>query len=642
MPNKIMRIFISKYKALFLIIVFVLCFITQEDVANAQIFSGSGWGLGLPSLGDLINQGLASLANVALTAGGYLVSISGYILNVSIVLTLHIKDFVNSTPAIYSLWRIIRDITGLFFIFYLIYTAIMMMVKNDGTTGYGNLLKNVVIAGILINFSFFITSVAIDASNVVSQAIYNAMIPNQTKVQIDESTNLNSFVAQAGKGQISDIFMNSLKLQKLYDTKGNNLGAQIGDPFKIILIGLTGTVMMVTTSASFLIAALAFVARLVILIFLLAFSSLWFAADIIPQIKNKFNFWGHLSSQLIFMPAYLFLMYVGLTMLNESNILGAADIYSLSSIPITGDWIFPYITLAFNFTIVVIMLNLPLLYGLKMGGVATDKLSGLINKVNAYKVWGNVSSTVGGNTLGRFGAWQDQLSANTRFGNSVVGRAIRSVTTGALASSKYGGDKTWADREKATKERLTRRDEIIKNQNLNKAIGYATGGTIKRALTLGSVMDIKDALKKMNSKQKIALGARTLKDPNIVKWLSSGDFKAISDEKDEKLLSDEDKKEIKDARNKALRDAVTKSGGPDKATIEYMVDEMDGKDLLKVKDLLKNPDVIEHLRISQLETLAKEKLDQSTKDAIKNEIQTIKPSGQVHPALAWIGNNKSW
>ena len=376
------------------LITFILIFLaTNINTTNAADGNGllSNF-LGVPSLFDFINTGVANLMNLILMGSAMLVSLAGYILNVSIVLTLHIKDFVTATPAVYTLWRIIRDITGLFFIFYILYAAIMIMTQNSGAGGYGKMLKDIVIAGILINFSFFITSVAIDASNVVSQAIYNAMIPNQTKVQITQGTTMNSLVENAGKGQISDIFMNSLKIQTLYDPKGNNKGPEVGNTFKIILIGVTGTIMMITTSASFIIGSLAFIARFVVLIFLLAFSSIWFAADIIPQLKDKFNFWSTLKSQLIFMPIYLLLMYAGLTILNESNIIGAANVGSLTDMPFAKDWIFPYAVLGFNFTIVIIMLNAPLIYALKMGGVATDKLSGLINKWSAKNVWGNVGT----------------------------------------------------------------------------------------------------------------------------------------------------------------------------------------------------------------------------------------------------------
>jgi hypothetical protein len=254
-----------------------------EDTPNGSAVSTGAKNLGTnlvaqffqyTSLLDLINSAVATFVNWAMAAAGFLLSTSAYVLDVSINLTLNIKAFVEATPAIYSVWRILRDITGLFFIFYLLYAATQMMTGFGKGGSYASTVKNIIIAGVLINFSFFIVSVSIDFSNVISQAIYNAMIPDEVVMRINPKTNLSEMVANAGKSNISNIFMNSLRIQKIYDTNGNYLGTNISDPVKTALIGIAGVVMMITTAASFILAALAFIARLIILIFLLAFSSL--------------------------------------------------------------------------------------------------------------------------------------------------------------------------------------------------------------------------------------------------------------------------------------------------------------------------------------------------------------------------------
>jgi len=341
------------------------------------------------SLPDLFNSAAANIANLALAAAAMLLTASAYILDVSIRLTLNIKSFIDSTPVIYSVWKILRDLTGLFFIFYLIFAAIQMMTGMGKGPSYGSTIKSIIIAGILINFSFFIVSVAIDFSNVLSQTIYQAMVPSTRVLTIDPNTKLSKIVGEAGVSDISNIFMNSLRIQNIYDTKGNKLGTNIGDPIKILLIGIVGVIMMITTAASFIFAALAFIARLVILIFLLAFSSLWFVTGVIPQIKKHLNFWGYLWEQLIFMPIYLLLMYVGLTVLNGSNLLLAADA-SFNTLPAGTNWLMPYIILAVNFAIVIVILNLPLVVGLSMGGKATTWLKSSMGKWDATKVWKNV------------------------------------------------------------------------------------------------------------------------------------------------------------------------------------------------------------------------------------------------------------
>lgn len=424
-----------------LILVTSIVFIIPTSYTNAAGPTGSGVKTGevsndsgflskifaFSSLPDLFNSAIANIANLAMAGAGMLLAMSAYILDVSIRLTLNIKTFVDSTPVIYSVWRILRDITGLFFIFYLIYAAIQMIIGVSKGPSYGATIKSIIVAGVLINFSFFIVSVTIDFSNVLSQTIYRAMVPNTKVLSINPNTGISTLVSEAGSSNISNIFMNSLRIQNIYDTNGNKLGTQIGDPVKIALIGLAGVIMMITTAASFVLASLAFIARFIILIFLLAFSSLCFVGSVIPQIKNHLKFWSRLWDQLIFMPVYLLLMYVGLSIVNGSNLLLGAN-NTFNTLPTGTNWLMPYIILAVNFTIVIFILNLPLVVALGLGGHATSWFKSSIDKWDAKGVWKNV------------GMWTRDKAAVGAWNN----------TGGRVAStlSKNEGFKDFASRSK--------------------------------------------------------------------------------------------------------------------------------------------------------------------------------------------------
>lgn len=447
---------------IFTVVLAVVVFVMPQSFAQAQgglvpasIVTGAGIStsiaaanqgtnliaqfLKFTNLPDLLNSTLASIVNLAVAIAGFILGIAAYLLDVSIGLTLNIKAFVEATPAVYSVWRILRDITGLFFIFYLLYAAIQMMTGLNRGPSYASIIKNIVIAGILINFSFFIVSIGIDFSNVISQAIYNAMIPNHTVMRIDPNTNLSTIVGTAGKSNISNIFMNSLKIQQIYDTNGNRLGTNVADPIKIALIGVAGVVMMITTAISFVIAALAFIARLVILIFLLAFSSLWFVGWIIPEINKHFSFFqGQLFNQLIFMPAYLLLMYVALTIVNGSNIIGAGRL-DAGAVSSAENWIMPYVLLSINFAIIIIILNLPLVVGLSMGGLATGWLGKSISKWDARKIWGDIKdkapASVWNNTGGRVSS---KLAQNESFKNFAGKYAIGELALKGVKGAASG------------------------------------------------------------------------------------------------------------------------------------------------------------------------------------------------------------
>lgn len=353
---------------------------------------------------SFFNSILASIVNTALGAASVLLNIAAALLNVSVIITLHISDFVNATPAIFSLWQTIRDITGLFFIFVLLYAAIQMILGIGGS--YKNTLKSIVIAAFMVNFSFFVVSLAIDASNIISAAIFNAILPQAQTINIDSETELSTMtqklMGEGGSGTvgISDIFMNSLKIQSLYDPKTGNLsgnsldGAGISNSLKIIFIGVIGTIITITTALSFVLAAIAFIVRIIILLFLLAFSPIWFAGAALPfpEIKGYVKkFKDTLYSQLLFMPVYMLLMYAALSVLNSSNIMGAASA-TTSALPTGTNWAFGFIVLGVNFAMVIIMLNLPLVVGLSMGGAATSVIGNLSKKWSAENIWRGVGN----------------------------------------------------------------------------------------------------------------------------------------------------------------------------------------------------------------------------------------------------------
>ncbi len=369
----------------------------QGNSVLAKIF-------GSESLQDMFNSLVAMIGVFAMSTTATFLGFCAYIFDVAMRLTLNIKDFVNATPAVFSTWRILRDITGMAFIFYLLYAAIQM-ITGWGEGNYGKTIKNIVIAGVLVNFSFFITSVGIDASNIVSQAIYNAILPTHNVVKIDKDNNLTSIVASDSKANISNIFMNSLRIQKIYDSNGNKLGTNLGNPVKIALISLAGVVMMFTTGISFLLASIAVMARTVVLIFLLAFSSMHWAGMVLPDVKKHFSFFTtQLKAQLIFLPTYLLLMYVGLSILNGSEFFDTGN--TLNDASMTGtNWLLPFIIIGVNFAIVIVVLNLPLFVALSMGGWSTQIISKYKGKFDALSIW----KTIGNRTWNSTGAtaWQN-------------------------------------------------------------------------------------------------------------------------------------------------------------------------------------------------------------------------------------------
>ncbi len=371
---------------------------------------------------------IATVVNMALTVTSWILAISGYLLNFSMNLTLHIKQFIDGTPAIFTVWKAIRDISGMFIIFMLMWAAIKMILSPFGlNAGVGSIVKTVVMAGILINFSFFITGIGIDISNVVSVQLYNAIAPANN---LASNTGLTAKNVEStfGDGGISDIFMSALRITNIYDPKTGKLtsdsikdGTNIGSAsIKIILGGVVGIIIMITAALSFFLAAMAFVVRFVILIFLIGFSPMMFASYAIPQLDKYTKKWEELYySQLTFMPIYLLLMYFAMKILTESTLFGTGYAGDLTN---SGSWYANFLVLGVNAVIVIVMLNVPLVAALSMGA----KLPEWAGKVKAGDIWGKV------------GGWARQNSWAYTGGRAASSIARSDRLKDFAASSKVG------------------------------------------------------------------------------------------------------------------------------------------------------------------------------------------------------------
>ncbi len=95
-------------------------------------------------------------------------------------------------------WTTARDLANMFFILILIYVAVTIMLSAD-TGKTMNMLVRVLLIALVINFSFFITRVVIDAGNFTATQFYNNIpagttnpVPGVAAVQVtkDLSTSI--------------------------------------------------------------------------------------------------------------------------------------------------------------------------------------------------------------------------------------------------------------------------------------------------------------------------------------------------------------------------------------------------------------------------------------------------------------------
>lgn len=465
----------------------VVAFVATTHFAHAQQWFSISNLFGLSPL-QLVNQVLAMIVNAALQLMGWLLAISGFLLNLSIKLTLNIRAFVDSAPAIYTTWRAIRDISGLFLIFFLIYASIQLILGLKSPK-WGDTIKNIVLVGVLINFSFFLAGLGIDISNVVSVQIYNAIAPaNDLAVNANMLSSQTALASSLGDGGISNIFMNALQLPRLYNVSTTQTTSALGssgstaglfsDTMKIMLIGVLGIIIEFVAAVSFAAAAFAFVGRFVFLLFLLAFSPVMFMDMLAPEIAEYTNQWKKTyKSMLLFMPVYLLLMYMAM------NVLTTTPLFQIPGSPVSATattnppqtsmidtalaqtppaggaakpWYMDYIMLGVNAVIILFFINMPLAAAASVaskGNKFLEKsMTGFKNKMN---------SQLGSRTLGRAAYALNNSKAVARLASAspIAG----SVVTGGLSKvSKATFGEKKGDYESRLKEKGKREEALHK------------------------------------------------------------------------------------------------------------------------------------------------------------------------------------
>lgn len=604
---------------------------------------------------------LAVTANTAMTAAAWLVSVGGTFLSASINLTLHIKDLYEATPAIELVWITIRDLSSMFIIFMLLYSAIVMIIGADGPK-FGDLVVKIFLAGIFINFSLFFTRVAIDASNLVSLQFYRAIAPNS------ECVGPGCVEKVFNDGGLSNILMQSLQIPRLYDNNGvlKSENPKMG----IIIAGIGGVIIMLTAAFSFFAAGIAFAIRIAILMFLLAFSPIFFVGMMFPHFDRGLSkkWKDTLISQCTFMPAYLILMYVALRLLNgdptapagTQGFMSFLSAGSGSSNLYANDGVFnlAQVGIVIQYVIAFLFINAPLVVALELGGDSA-KIGAKISQSLASGLRGKVGGIVGRNTIGRLsrglGKGFDNMAASAQ--GSALGRGATSVLRGLHISqavrgtlkkgeeSKYGSKYGLPDLKKENEElnkkvAKTRRENRIEGQI--KAVTGFTGirGKINfdTKPTEEQIKQFGKTISELSKKELEAMDFDRLKDPRFVSKLSSKQFDGLIDGD---ALNDDEKKELKDARKAAVQNALRNDTFD---SVKEAVKNLSGKEMSKFEaDVLQRPEVVDNLKIAQLKEM-EETLDRSVKRTIGDRIRSL-PADSNHNARSWINkgdNRRNW
>lgn len=377
--------------------------------------------------GPVVEWVTEALFSIPLKIASFFLWLAGILLNYAIYFGIEIMGkTINDTPAIRLGWSIIRDFINIFFIFGLLYISIQTIIDgwSDGTR---KSLSRIIMAALLINFSFFFTAILIDASNTLTLAFYNKMegcqIPSSPGGDdgiVNTPPEFDNFVSRG----LSVCFMDKLGLQTFYNLKVaptdplKSTGTATGETeaptdvsgktrtnfsyTNLITALLLAAVFVTITAIVFFAAAITIIFRFIALIFLLVTSPVMFAGWILPKFKEMTDAWIKKASELLIsLPVMFLFIYMTYQMMLGTNSF-TAGIGNVS-----GQQSTLYNLVHGNSNMIGVAISFVLILGFMIGSIIVAKKTGMMGADFAMKMGAGVaiggSAMLGRQTVGRLG-----------------------------------------------------------------------------------------------------------------------------------------------------------------------------------------------------------------------------------------------
>lgn len=332
----------------------------------------------------------------------FVFGLAGKLMDVSLMYSL--SDSSYKSTFISEGWQIARGLCNMFFIFILLYIAFTTILNTVGVKGKASII-NVIIIGLVINFSLFATQVVIDASNVLARVFYNP------KVMVigpkDASGNVQGKTGQDyGEIKLSEAIVSKVDPQVLLSETKNvtSLGKKIKGESEsnigagsFILIALLASAVNVFGTVAFLGITLAFVGRVIGLWLSMILSPIAFFTFMVPQLKNKEqigwnSWWSNLISTAFMAPIFVFFMYIIVMFLEKK--LGFT---SLSSSSLTG--MSKIISIILPFILIIFLINKAKKIAIKMSGEIGEGMASVSQKITGLAATAATGGVLGAGAM---------------------------------------------------------------------------------------------------------------------------------------------------------------------------------------------------------------------------------------------------
>jgi len=260
----------------------------------------------------------------------FLFGLAGRIMDFTLMYSL--QDTSYRSTFVVEGWGVVRDFCNMFFIFVMLYIAIGTIL-NLHSVKTKEMIVNVIIIGLLINFSLFATQIIIDASNILARVFYNPQTIVTGVEQYDASGKAIPTVSELGdlgEIQLSSAIVSKVNPQNLIlksktidqiPVRGTMKGEdQVKTPEGIsvgtfILVTLLASAVNVVGFLVFLSCAFVFVGRVVMLWLAMILAPLAFFSYTIPALEDTEmigwkKWWPDTLKMAFSAPIFVFFMYI--------------------------------------------------------------------------------------------------------------------------------------------------------------------------------------------------------------------------------------------------------------------------------------------------------------------------------------------
>jgi hypothetical protein len=353
-----------------------------------------------------------------------LFALTGIALDFSLMYS--ISDAAYRSSFVVEGWGIIRDFCNMFFIFVMLYIAFGTILNLHGVKTK-EMIINVVIIGLLINFSLFATQIIIDTSNILTRVFYNE---NTIVTGVaDSSGNIKSEKGQFGELKLSEAIVSKVNPQELIinakkageipirGQADNEDTAETGQGITtstFIIVTILATAVNIFGMLAFLSCAIIFISRVVGLWMAMIIAPLAFFSYTVPALQSiKMvgwkNWWPETLKLAFLAPIFAFFMYIIVAFMSKG--FGIINTEGKTGIAFLVGIIVP-------FAFVIVLLN-------KARSIAKD-LSGEIGQ----SITGAIS-TMGGIALGA------GVGGLALAGRKVIGASVAKMSRGDTATQKF-------------------------------------------------------------------------------------------------------------------------------------------------------------------------------------------------------------